>query len=389
MDYTQSPLRFRIRKILRYVRLYGLSRTLAKVRGQYHMRARYDVLPVRGKSASSARHVGLIGCGNFAFSTIAWFLGKEVGSVLRGVMDVDAHRAASLFERYRADYYTTDAEEVLSDPAIDLVYVASNHASHAEYAIAAIEAGKAVHVEKPHVVSADQLHRLLAAAKGAANPRIRLGFNRPLSPLGRRLTAALDAEEGTSMANWFVAGHQIDPDHWYFHPGEGGRVLGNLCHWTDFSLHMIPAAERYPVRIIPGRADRSDSDVAVSLVFGGGSIATITFSAKGHVFEGVREKLHVHKGDLLVSLVDFEELVVENMARKRRYRLLFRQHGHRDAILASYRMSRRGGGGPGADLDYVRQTAELFLATREALETNREIVLDFPASARAGASGSV
>ena len=187
MDYTQSPLPFRIRKVLRYIRLYGVSQTLAKVRGQYHMRAHYDVLPARRKSASGARHVGLIGCGNFAFSTIAYFLGKEVGPVLRGVMDVDAHRAASLFERYRADYHTTDAAEVLSDPEIDLVYIASNHASHAEYAITAIEAGKAVHIEKPHVVSADQLRRLLAAAAGADDPRIRLGFNRPLSPLGQRV----------------------------------------------------------------------------------------------------------------------------------------------------------------------------------------------------------
>ena len=110
-----------------------------------------------------------------------------MGPVLRGVMDVDAHRAASLFERYRADYHTTDAAEVLSDPEIDLVYIASNHASHAEYAITAIEAGKAVHIEKPHVVSANQLRRLLAAAAGADDPRIRLGFNRPLSPLGQRV----------------------------------------------------------------------------------------------------------------------------------------------------------------------------------------------------------
>ena len=255
MDYTQSPLWFRIRKVLRYVRLYGVSRTLAKVRGQYHMRAHYDALPACRKSASGARHVGLIGCGNFAFSTIAYYLKKEVGSVLRGVMDIDAHRAASLFERYRADYHTTDAAEVLSDPAIDLVYIASNHASHAEYAIAAIEAGKAVHIEKPHVVSADQLRRLLAAAASADNPRIRLGFNRPLSPLGRRVLTAMAAEKGASMINWFVAGHRIDPDHWYFQPAEGGRVLGNLCHWTDFSLHMIPVSERYPIRIIPGRAD--------------------------------------------------------------------------------------------------------------------------------------
>lgn len=380
MDYTKSSFCFRVRKVLRYVRMYGVSLTLAKVRGQYHMNAHYDTLPVCRKTDSGTRHVGLIGCGNFAFSTIAYFLRKEVGSVLRGVMDVDAHRAASLFEHYRADYHTTDADEVLSDPAIDLVYVASNHASHAEYAIAAIEAGKAVHIEKPHVVDEDQLQRLLAAAAAAGNPRIRLGFNRPLSPLGRHVLTGMDAEKGTGMINWFVAGHAINPDHWYFQPAEGGRVLGNLCHWTDFSLQMIPAAERYPIRIIPVKADASDCDTAVSFVFAEGSIATITFSAKDHVFEGVHEKLSAHKGNLLVSLTDFGELVMQNGTRKQRYRPLFRQHGHLHSILASYRMSLRGGGASGVDLDYVRQTAEFFLATRAALETDREIVLDSPPS---------
>ena len=385
MDYTKAPLGFRIRKALRYVRMYGVSRTLAKVRGQYHMQARYDPIPPRRKRASGTGHVGLIGCGNFAFSTVAWFLGKEAGPVLRGVMDVDPHRAASLFKRYRADYHTTDADEVLSDPAIDLVYITSNHASHAEYAIAAIEAGKAVHIEKPHVVNESQLDRLLAAVAAAGNPRIRLGFNRPLSPLGRRVLAAMEAAEGTSMINWFVAGHRIDPGHWYFQPAEGGRVLGNLCHWTDFSLRMVPAAGRYPIRIIPGRAEASDCDIAVSFVFGDGSIAAITFSAKGHTFEGVHEKLHVHKGDLLVSLADFGELTIETGARKQRHRLLFRDHGHRRSILASYRMSTPGAGAQGADPAYIRQTAELFLATRAALEADREILLDSSPSTPVGA----
>ena len=30
------------------------------------------------------------------------------------------------------------------------------------------------------------------------------------------------------MISWFIAGHNIDSDHWYFNPKEGGRVLGNL-----------------------------------------------------------------------------------------------------------------------------------------------------------------
>ena len=63
-----------------------------------------------------------------------------------------------------------------------------------------------------------------------------------------------------------------------------------------------------------------------------------------------------------------------------RHRPLFRQHDHLYSILASYRMSLRGGGASGVDLGYVRQTAELFLATRTALETDRELVLDSPSS---------
>ena len=378
MDYTNTPLWFRIRKVFRYARMYGISKTMAKVRGQYHMHAQYDMLPNnREQMPSDGRHVGIIGCGNFAFGTIAYYLNKAVGTVLRGVMDIDIHRAASLFEHYHAAYYTTDAEEVLSDPAIDLVFIASNHASHADYAIAAIKAGKAVHIEKPHVVNEDQLRRLLTVADAVGNARIRLGFNRPLSPLSERLLTTMDTQEGTSMINWFVAGHKLDQDHWYLHPAEGGRVLGNLCHWTDFNLHMIPIKGRYPIRIIPGRADRSDCDIAVSFVFGDGSISAITFSEKGEPFEGVHEQLHVHKGNLLVSMANFSELVIENAERKKRFRPMFRQHGHKQAILASYGMSERGGNAQGVDIEYIRQTAQLFLATRAALESDREIVLDF------------
>ena len=50
-------------------------------------------------------------------------------------MDVDIHKAASLYEQFGLRYYSDDAEEIIADPAIDLIYIASNHASHAEYAI--------------------------------------------------------------------------------------------------------------------------------------------------------------------------------------------------------------------------------------------------------------
>jgi len=371
MDYTRQPLLFRVRKALRYVRLYGFRRTLVKIRGQYHVQRTYDVLPSE-RERSGTRHVGIIGCGNFAFSNIAYYLRKDYGAVIRGVMDPSLHKAASLFQQYDADYYTDDAARLLDDPRIDLLFIASNHASHAEYAIEGLRRGKSVHIEKPHVVRRDQLTRL-CEAMGASGGRVALGFNRPNSRIGREIRRELAAQSGAAMMNWFIAGHEIQPDHWYFRAEEGGRVLGNLCHWIDFVLQLVPEEIRYPITVTPTRAEKSDCDIAVTYIFGDGSIAAITFSAKGHTFEGVRERFAAHRGDALIAMDDFKDLTIEVVDRKRRISLRYRDHGHEEAIRASYALVR--GGGAGASVRYVWQTGDLFLTTKDALDQNRVLTI--------------
>lgn len=372
MDYTKQPILFKVRKAARYVRLYGIRRTLIKVKGQYHAQRTFETLPAE-RAERTGRHVGILGCGNFAFSHIAYYLRKNYGPVIRGVMDPSIHKAASLFEEFDADYYTADAKRIIDDPKIDLVFIASNHASHAEYAIDALAAGKSVHIEKPHVVTYDQLQRLCDAMTRYPG-RVTLGFNRPNSAIGQEIRKQLWSQSGASMFNWFIAGHAIAPDHWYYKPEEGGRVLGNLCHWTDFVLQLVPPEARYPITVTPTRAEKSDCDIAVTYVFGDGSIAAITFSAKGHTFEGVRERFAAHRGNVLISMDDFKDLVVENLDRKQRTSQFFRDHGHERAIRASYELVR--GNNPGAPRDYVWQTGDLFLRTKDALEQNRVLVIE-------------
>lgn len=380
LDYTQQPLAFRIKKALRYTRLYGVDRTVAKVRAQYHMKCRYSEFPRQPEAAAEdpGRHVGILGCGNFSYTVVAYYLARRRGDVIRGAMDIDLNRAASLAQRYQAAYFTDDASKVVEDPQIDLVYIASNHASHAEYAIEALRRGKHVHIEKPHVVDFDQLRRLCMAMGDSAG-QVSLGFNRPGSPFGRQIREALEGQAGAMMLNWFVAGHEIPPDHWYHRPEEGGRVLGNLCHWTDFVLRLVPEEQRYPIKILPARAEQSDCDIALSYVFGEGSIATITFSAKGHAFEGVKERFAAHRGNVLVAMDDFQTLTIERREHKQRRRLRYRDHGHETSVLDSYALHE---GRAGLDASYVWETGELFLRTREALESDRPVVVDaFPGRA--------
>ena len=371
VDYLQQPFLFKLRKALRYARLYGLSRTLAKARAYPHLARKFERLPDSPPPAPGS-HVGLIGCGRFGYAEIAYTLRRDFGRVLRLVMDSDPHRAASLGADYRAAW-TDDAGKMFQDPEIDLVFVASNHASHAEYAVRALEAGKSVHIEKPHVVSDDQLRRL-CAAMAASKGKVRLGFNRPDSPLGALVRKAVDAESGPSVINWFVAGHEIDPDHWYFKEEEGGRVLGNLCHWIDFVYRLVPADRRFPIEIRPARWEKSDCDIAVSYVFGEGTVAAITFSAKGHAFEGVRERLSLHRGGTILTLDDFAALQVETGAVKRKIRRFFRDHGHQESIWRSYRLVRPSGAPEaGCEVQYVWDAGRLMLRTKQALDENRPV----------------
>jgi len=373
VDYLSQPFGFKVRKALRYTLLYGPSRTYIKVLGQRHMRRRFDRWPAR-RPVGPGQVVAIIGCGNYAYTTIAYYLTKRAGRVIGACMDRNLERAASLGQRYQVPLYTTDAGEVLSAEGIRLVYVASNHASHAEYAIQALQHGKHVYIEKPHVVSEEQLVRLLQAID-ASPGRVFLGFNRPGSRFGRAIRAHLDRETGPGVYNWFVAGHAIEPNHWYFKPEEGGRVLGNLCHWTDFILQLVPA-DAYPIRITPTAARLRDTDIAVAYTFGEDTIAVISFSAKGHTFEGVRERFSAHKGNCLITMDDYRHMTIEVGPVKRRWWNWYRDHGHRDNILGAWasvaasapydREARR---------RYVANTAWLFLKTREALESGKEVLV--------------
>jgi predicted dehydrogenase len=375
MDYTSQKLNFKIKKTLRYIELYGISRTFVKIKGQYHMKKKYDVIP-KSMEIPKNKPIALIGCGNYAYSNLAYYLKKNFGHIIGAVMDIDINKAVSLAKEYKVPFFTTDAFEIINNDNIKIIYIASNHASHAEYAIKCIERGKDVYIEKPHVVNEEQLFRLYKIIS-KTNQKVFLGFNRPYSVLGNLIFRYLQKEEGIGLYNWFISGHEIDPDHWYFRNEEGGRILGNVCHWTDFLFQLIPKDEIFPITIIPTRGVKSDSNIAITYKFGDGSIGAITFSAMGHTFEGVREKFNAHKANCLITLDDFQKLRIDIIEKVIIKKLRKRDHGHEKNIVDSYKKSI-------GKLNYniedeifrIINTAYLFLKTKEALDTDRKLTID-------------
>lgn len=376
------PLSLKIKKVLRYTRLYGPRRTLIKVASYKHMA---DGTGFGGDDWKNPecknpdhpdRWVGIIGCGNFSYSNIAYYLAKESPHFLRATYDVSRPQARSLCKYYDGAYAAGDVQRIIEDKAIRLVYIASNHASHAEYAIACLNAGKHVHIEKPHVISEEQLEQLSAAQHQNRSLMVFLGFNRPKSKLFRRAKQELEKESGPLMVNWFLAGHSIPDRHWYFSEKEGGRILGNLCHWTDLTLELVGPKNALPCRISALAAPEAKSDFAISMLFNDNSVAGITFSAKGHTFEGVRETLNAHRGNLLLSISDFKTLRMDRIEKKVVISAPFRDHGHRSNIMNSFYAVRDQDTSRATSITYSETTARLFLGVKEAVDKRVPVVVD-------------
>lgn len=108
--------------------------------------------------------MGVIGYGYWGPNLVRNFMELE-GSEVAAVADRDAKRLEALARRWPAVKGTTRAEEVIADPSIQAVVIATPVASHHELALAALRAGKHVLVEKPLAQTAAQARELVEEAE--------------------------------------------------------------------------------------------------------------------------------------------------------------------------------------------------------------------------------
>src|ERR1044072_5428911 len=103
--------------------------------------------------------VGCVGCGSWGPNLIRNFAENE-GAALRWVCDKDARHLSKVARRYTAARPSHDYRELLSDPRLDAVVIATPAATHYAFARRALEAGKHVLVEKPFTASAAEAEEL-------------------------------------------------------------------------------------------------------------------------------------------------------------------------------------------------------------------------------------
>lgn len=197
---------------------------------------------------------GIIGCGDVTELKSGPAFNKVANSSLVAVMRRDAAKAADYARRHQVPKWYDDAERLINDPDVNAIYVATPPSSHEQYAMAAIEAGKPVYLEKPMANSYAAAHRIADAAHAKHIPLVVAHYRRqqPLFKHIRQLI--LDKAIGEPLLVRLelskpplTKGHLSDPKPgWRVDPAvSGGGLFHDLApHQLDLMYHFFGPVEK-------------------------------------------------------------------------------------------------------------------------------------------------
>ena len=134
---------------------------------------------------------GIIGCGDVTEIKSGPAFNKVPNSALVAVMRRDAAKAADYAQRHNVPHWYSDANQLINDPEVNAIYIATPPASHELYALAAINAGKPVYVEKPMALNVTAAQNIAATAT-AKNIKLSVAHYRREQPFFKKIKALIN-----------------------------------------------------------------------------------------------------------------------------------------------------------------------------------------------------
>jgi predicted dehydrogenase len=253
---------------------------------------------------SSSPGVGWAGAGAFSTGTLLPAFSAAGFDRFVAVASASGLSAVRAAARYGFEKAVSGAEAVISDPDVEVIVVATPHDTHSDLTARALSAGRHVWCEKPLALTTDELD----AVEGAwheSGRQLAAGFNRRWSPAVLAAQQALTEVAAPKLLVYRVAAGPVPDWHWYRDRRQGGRVLGEVCHFVDTAQALIGAPIE-DVAGLPGgggAGGQHGDDVVICLRFSDGSLATIAYGSARAVAR--KEWIEVHAGSRRVVINDF------------------------------------------------------------------------------------
>ena len=153
-----------------------------------------------------------------------------------------------------------------------------------------------------------------------------VGYNRRFAPMACSSRNFCRTVHGPLSMHYRVNAGHLPADHWVNDPEQGGgRIIGEVCHFVDFSdVSRGRASSRSAARTLDGSAGYSNDNIVASLKFANGSHGTISYLANGDRSFS-KERLEVFGGAAVAVLEDFRRLELVRNGREQISRARWRR----------------------------------------------------------------
>ena len=215
---------------------------------------------------------GFLGAGGIAASMAADL--PHGTNLLYSVAARDAGRAAAFAARFGASRSHGSYQALIEDPDVDIVYIATTHPFHRTQALMAIDAGKAVLIEKPLALNASHAREVLGAARDKGVFAMEAVWMRanPLILRAREMVAGGVIGEVVAVHADFSIGLDFDPRHRLYDLANGGGALLDLGVYPMHFAWLFLG--RPDTQQVLGTLSPTGSDATVAIQWGYASGAT-------------------------------------------------------------------------------------------------------------------
>ena len=264
-----------------------------------------DIVPENNQKIK----VGVIGAGNFASTTIVPLL-KELRKSCQvlGIASSGGLSSETLAKNFKIKNKYSTEDEIFESDEINAVFVLTQHFNHADLVIKAINAGKAVYVEKPLAIDVDSITRIEEAMYNAEDPKIFLGFNRRFSGASQFIKEKLNTYPANAI-NFRFSVPKLERDHWTnIKEIGGGRIVGEAIHAIDLGTYFFESLPQSISSHSPINKDSGevyDNQVFININYTNGSHAAIQYFSDTNDNLS-KERLEIHGNDNSFIVEDFK-----------------------------------------------------------------------------------
>ena len=261
--------------------------------------------PKNKLATKTAKNAVLFGYGNYAKTIILPNLHKKI--IVSTIHEIDPTQLLPM----RKNIIYDSSPYLRQNLKHDVYFVAGYHHTHVDIAIAGLQSGADVVVEKPLITSQKELEKLISVMRQSSS-RLYACFQRRYHQFNDYVYHDFKLKRGDPISYYAIIYEESLPQlHWYHWPNSRSAIISNGCHWVDHFLFL----NNFSAVLTSSVQKTKNGEIIIVVELINGATLSLTLSHTGSARIGMQEYVELRSGENTAKISNGNNYHAENSSR--------------------------------------------------------------------------